>query len=138
LTPGDRHYQFYTMESKMTVCNTRNNVCQTDLIVFIGNIITCLTSHQSSPNEARHATFLTWFQLNCPVPAKRRSFSHPVSLWTSVFFFINNHTFSSIVTYKELPCSWNLTFTGFDIQYFIPNLLIASFFLNHCAAHLFS
>jgi hypothetical protein len=25
------------------------------------------------------------------------------------------------------PCSWNLTHTGFDVQYFIPNSLIASF-----------
>jgi hypothetical protein len=36
--------------------------------------------------------------------------------------------FSPIITYKELLCSRNLTYTGFDIQYFIKNLLIASFF----------
>jgi hypothetical protein len=50
------------------------------------------------------------------------------SFWKSVFFFTNNHTFSSIFTHKKPPWSWSLTYAGFDIQYFISNLLIASFF----------
>ena len=53
-------------------------------------------------------------------PFLRGSFSHPVSFWQSVFF----HQ----LPYFFFPCYWNLTDAGFDIQYFIPSLLIASFF----------
>jgi len=57
-----------------------------------------------------------------------QSFSCPIGQSMEVSIFSSfNHTFSSIYMHKEFPCSWNLTYPWFDIQYFIPNLLIASF-----------
>jgi hypothetical protein len=53
----------------------------------------------------------------------------PVSLCKSVFFSLMSILFIqySRKNLNELPCSWNLTHTGYDVQYFIPNSLIASF-----------
>lgn len=56
----------------------------------------------------------------------RCCFSHPIVFWKSAFSPKNN--FSFIFVHKELSFSWSLTCYGFDIQYFIPSLLIASFF----------
>ena len=58
---------------------------------------------------------------------QKAKFSSPCQSFQVCIFFTNNHTFSSIFTLKEFPCSWNLTRTWFDVQYFIPNSLIASF-----------
>ena len=51
-----------------------------------------------------------------------------LSVYGSQYFFTNNPTFSCISTNKEFIFNWNLTYRGFDIQYFIPNLLTASYF----------
>ena len=58
---------------------------------------------------------------------QKAKFQSPCQSFQARIFFTNNHTFSSIFTKKELPCSWNVTHTGFDVQYFIPNSLIAPF-----------
>ena len=75
---------------------------------------------QGSPNQV---TSSPWFQWSHPISVKKRSQSFQVHN-----FFTNNHTFSTIFT-----CSWNLTHTGFDVQYFIPNSLIASFLRSLCS-----
>jgi hypothetical protein len=41
---------------------------------------------QGSPNQAKWATSSPWFQWNRPISVKKRSFSHPVSLFKSAFF----------------------------------------------------
>ena len=43
-------------------------------------------SIQGSPNQAKWATSLPWFQCSRPISVKKRSFSRPVSLFKSVFF----------------------------------------------------
>jgi hypothetical protein len=58
---------------------------------------------------------------------KRRSFSHPVSLFKSVFFS------PIIILFLQYSCSWNMTHTGFDVQYFIQSSLIASFLRSLCS-----
>ena len=80
---------------------------------------------QGSPNQAKWVTSSPWFQWNRPISVKKSEVLVLVHI-----FFTNNHTFSSIFTF---PCSWNLTHTGFDVQYFIPNSLIASFLRSLCS-----
>jgi hypothetical protein len=76
-----------------------------------------------SPNQAKWATSSPWFQWSCPISVKKRSFSCPVSLFKSVFF---SPIIILFLQYSHnISCSWNVT--GFDVQYFIPNSLIASF-----------
>jgi hypothetical protein len=67
------------------------------------------------------------------ISVKKRSFSRPVSLFKSVFFspiiipFLQySHKRSS-----HVPEIWPNT--GFDVQYFIPNSLIASFLRSLCS-----
>jgi hypothetical protein len=81
---------------------------------------------QGSPNQAKWATSSPWFQWSRPISVKTRSFSRPVSLFKSIFFSPISILFLQY-SHKRLPCSWNVTHTGFDVQYFIPNSLIASF-----------
>ena len=80
--------------------------------------------------QGKWTTFLPWFQWNPLLLLLRRSFSLPVSFWKSYLFspIITPFLVHCIFTYTELSCYTNLIFTWFDIQYFIPNLLIASFF----------
>ena len=42
--------------------------------------------YHGSPNQAKWATSLPWFQWNRPISVKKRSFNRPVSLFKSVFF----------------------------------------------------
>jgi hypothetical protein len=60
--------------------------------------------------------------MKSPNFCQKAKFQSPCQSFQVRIFFTNNHTFSSIFT-----CSWNVTHTGFDVQYFIPNSLIASF-----------
>jgi hypothetical protein len=46
----------------------------------------CCIYMQGSPNQVKWVTSSPWFQWNCPISVKKRSFSHPVSLFKSVFF----------------------------------------------------
>jgi hypothetical protein len=66
--------------------------------------------------------FFTLVSMKLPYSCQKAK----ISLCKSVFF-TNNHLFSSIINI-HVKCSWNLTHTGFDIQCFIPNLFIISFF----------
>jgi hypothetical protein len=87
----------------------------------------CLTEKQQIPraHQTRRSGWLLCLGFNEIAQFLSKSFSRPVSV---NIFFTNNHTFSSI-----FPCSWNLTHTGFDVQYFIPNSLIASFLRSLCS-----
>jgi hypothetical protein len=65
--------------------------------------------------------------MKSPNFCQKAKFQSPCQSFQVVrIFFTNGHTFSSIFTQKELPCSWNVTHTGFDVQYFISNSLIAT------------
>ena len=89
---------------------------------------------QGSPNQAKWATFLPWFQWNCPISVKKRSFSRPDSLFKSIFF---SPIIILFLQYWRKRCSHvpedPYTHTGFDVQYFIPNSLIASFLTSMCS-----
>jgi hypothetical protein len=63
--------QFYCMEDTR-LCEENHNQLQARQT----------ESHQGSPNQAKWATFSPWFQWNCPISVKKRSFS----LFKSVFF----------------------------------------------------
>ena len=73
------------------------------------------------PNQAKWATFSPWFQWNRPVSLFKSVFCSPI-----IILFLQYSP-------KMLPCSWNMTHTGFDVQYFIPNSLIASFLRSLCS-----
>ena len=87
---------------------------------------------QGSSNQAKWATSSPWFRWSRPISVKKRSFSHPVSLFNSVFFspiiilFFNIHIKGNMFL-KYDPYRVYMTHTGFDVQYLIPNSLFASF-----------
>ena len=60
--------------------------------------------------NAKWVTFLPRFQWNHPIPTKRRSFSHPVSIFSTY-----DQIFSSIFMYKGLPCRvwWSIFYSKF-------------------------
>ena len=51
----------------------------------------------------------------------------------SVFFSPIIKLFLQYSHKRSLSWSWNLTHTGFDVQYFIPNSLITSFLRSLCS-----
>jgi hypothetical protein len=95
----------------------------------------CISCIQGSPNQAKWATFSSWFQWNLPIYVKKRSFSRPVSLFKSVFFS------PKIILFLQYSCKRSshvpeiLPKQGLnqDVQYFIPNSLIASILRSLCS-----
>ena len=85
-----------------------------------------IISHQRQESFSPVQTWTGFNEISIFPPLQWR-FSHSCQFSEVSIFFTNNHTFSSIIVHNENPRSWNLTCTGFDIQYLIPNLLIASF-----------
>jgi hypothetical protein len=85
-----------------------------------------IISHQRQESFSPVQSWTGFNEISIFPPLQWR-FSHSCQFSEVSIFFTNKHTFSSIIFHNENPCSWNLTCTGFDIQYLIPNLLIASF-----------
>jgi hypothetical protein len=80
-------------QCKSTICITSTYMIHMKHINFImdnsfkaGSLLRFFPYSQGSPNQAKWATFSPWFQWNCPISVKKRSFSLPVSLFKSVFF----------------------------------------------------
>ena len=108
-------------------------LCQVDfLLLFIfwsSNDMQQLKYYTGLTKPSKVGDFFTLVSLKSPYSCHKWSFSCTVSLGSQyMYFFTKNHNFSSIFTYKELPCSWNKTCTGFDIQYFVTTLLMAYLF----------
>jgi hypothetical protein len=92
-----------------------------------------MSYQQGSPNQVKWTTFSPWFQWNRPISVKKRSFSRPVSLFKSVFFspIIILFLQCSRKRSSHVPEIWSIQ--GFEVQYFIPNSLIASFLRSLCS-----
>ena len=98
--------------------------------LFVYLYCTANVMTQGSPNQAKWATSLPWFQWNRSISVKKQSFSRPVSFFKSVFF---SPIIILFLQYSH-KISWNLTHTGFDVQYFISNSLTASFLRSLCSS----
>jgi hypothetical protein len=94
-------------------------------------VLLIINLNQGSPT-GQVDDFFALVSMKLPYIHPKVKFMSPYqSLEVSIF----SHTFSSIFKHKMLPCSWNLTYIRFDIQYLIPNLLVASFYFKIIGQH---